>query len=245
VVPASERARTAGSESTTVVQTSSTHSPQRPAQRPGQPCTARTACERPSLAFARRNPGCSGPPRLNTSGNLRNVPAARLGTSGQINRRCPRQSPPRTLQRLAPESPAEIHALPRPVRRDRVEINQAPGWRPASSAGRSRPPVPLSRFASDTLHPAVLGSPTVPPRLADLQGAQHLDQVLAIVEQPLTLAQLADHLLGAVPVCLHRDRPPRPQLELLDSHNRWTTPDRSRQYAGGRPRWRRRAGTRA
>jgi len=32
-----------------------------------------------------------------------------------------------------------------------------------------------------------------------------------------------------VPVSLLRDRPPRPQCGLFDSHNGWTTPQGSRQ----------------
>src|SRR5215211_6006811 len=59
---------------------------------------------------------------------------------------------------------------------------------------------PLGRTG---LHPAVLGPPAVPGRLADLQRPQDLGQVLAVVEQPLALADLPDCLLRGVPVSLH------------------------------------------
>src|SRR5665811_1920193 len=46
------------------------------------------------------------------------------------------------------------------------------------------------------LHPAVLGTPTRPRRLRDLEVPQHLDQILALVQHPVALAELPDDLLG-------------------------------------------------
>src|SRR5512133_3760838 len=68
----------------------------------------------------------------------------------------------------------------------------------AFSASSSLEPLGLTR-----LHPAVLGPPAVPGRLADLQRPQDLGQVLAIVQQPLALADLPHRLLRGVPVSLH------------------------------------------
>src|SRR5215218_10717178 len=62
------------------------------------------------------------------------------------------------------------------------------------------------------LHPAVLAPPAVPGRLGDLQHPQDLGQVLAVVEQPLALADLTDSLLRGMPMSLHRDRPPAHSL---------------------------------
>src|SRR5215218_7663565 len=62
------------------------------------------------------------------------------------------------------------------------------------------------------LHPAVLAPPAVPGRLGDLQRPQDLGQVLAVVEEPLALADLTDSLLRGVPMSLHRDRPPAHSL---------------------------------
>src|SRR5215203_370311 len=62
------------------------------------------------------------------------------------------------------------------------------------------------------LHPAVPAAPAVPGRLGDLQGPQDLGEILAVVEEPLALADLADRLLRGVPVSLHRDRPPAHSL---------------------------------
>jgi hypothetical protein len=53
------------------------------------------------------------------------------------------------------------------------------------------------------LHPAVLGAPAVPRRLRDLEGPEDFREVLAVVEQPVAFAELADHLLGGVAVSLH------------------------------------------
>src|SRR5829696_3395368 len=53
------------------------------------------------------------------------------------------------------------------------------------------------------LHPAILGPPAVPGRLADLQHPQHFSEVLAVVQQTLALADFPDCLLRGVPVSLH------------------------------------------
>jgi hypothetical protein len=48
------------------------------------------------------------------------------------------------------------------------------------------------------LHPPVLVPPPVPGGLGDLEVADHLGQILALVEQPLALTELADDRLGSV-----------------------------------------------
>src|SRR4051794_15300277 len=53
------------------------------------------------------------------------------------------------------------------------------------------------------LHPAVLVTPPVIRRLRDLQGLADLGDRLALAQQPIALAQLADDLLGGVPALLH------------------------------------------
>src|SRR4029450_13160857 len=53
------------------------------------------------------------------------------------------------------------------------------------------------------LEPAVLGSPAVIGRLADLQLLGHLRHVLALGQQPVSLPELADDLLGGVAASLH------------------------------------------
>src|SRR5579862_5741240 len=55
------------------------------------------------------------------------------------------------------------------------------------------------------LHPAVLRTPTIPAALGDLELPQHVGEFLALVQQPVALAQLAHDLLRRVPLPLHRD----------------------------------------
>src|SRR5262249_1846450 len=54
------------------------------------------------------------------------------------------------------------------------------------------------------LHALVLGPPTVPAALRDLEVTQHLREVRTLVQEPITLAELADDLVRRVPVTLHR-----------------------------------------
>jgi hypothetical protein len=92
------------------------------------------------------------------------------------------------------------------------------------------------------LHAAVLAPPAGPGRLGDLEGAQDLGQVLALVQHPLTFAELADDLLGGVAVALHRGESSfRPILGLglpqqLDHYP--GPPSRAQASVGGESRMR-------
>ena len=54
------------------------------------------------------------------------------------------------------------------------------------------------------LHPAVLRPPAIRGDLGDLEVPHHLGDVLPLVEQSLAPTELADNLLGRMPVSLHR-----------------------------------------
>jgi len=61
----------------------------------------------------------------------------------------------------------------------------------------------LESFGVLALHPAVLGHPAMPGRGRHLQVLAHLVDVLALIQQLLTLAELADRLLRGVPSSRH------------------------------------------
>ncbi len=54
------------------------------------------------------------------------------------------------------------------------------------------------------LHSAVLVSPAVERVLGDLEGLGDLGDRLALAEHPFGLAELCDHLVGGVALCIHR-----------------------------------------
>jgi len=68
------------------------------------------------------------------------------------------------------------------------------------------------------LHTAVLVAPAVKGVLGDLQGLGDLGNALALAEQQLGLAELADDLVGGVAPCLH------PRLLLAHRHGRKELP---------------------
>ncbi len=54
------------------------------------------------------------------------------------------------------------------------------------------------------LHPAVLVAPAMQRVLGDLERLRDLGRAPALAEHPLGLAQLPDHLVRSVTLCLHR-----------------------------------------
>src|SRR5918996_3680338 len=83
------------------------------------------------------------------------------------------------------------------------------------------------------LHAPVLVPPAVPARLRHLEIAEHLGEVLALVEQTVPLTQLADDLLGRVTVTLHRGFVLLPSMldvglpQQVDHHPRPGSPART------------------
>jgi hypothetical protein len=76
-----------------------------------------------------------------------------------------------------------------------------PGQRTVVAEG-VRPQPDESLPDADALHPAVLRPPAIPGALGDLEVPHHLGDVLPFIEQSLALTELADDLLGRVPVSL-------------------------------------------
>jgi tetratricopeptide (TPR) repeat protein len=72
------------------------------------------------------------------------------------------------------------------------------------------------------LHPAVLRSPTIIGRLADLQGLQHRRLVLPSIEHRIRVPKLPHNLLRRMPLpSLRRHRQGLLALRAWDLHNRW------------------------